>query len=547
MHSSMEYPELMQELEKLEQEDSGIGEPLSPAQNERICQMALNKLNGTFVAASATTDNHEQTKGAKNMETKKKTGRALRRTARVGLIAAALFCASAVTVYAVGPELIQMFSEKIGFFQDAPSQQEVDNPVDAPRGNYTETQQTLEAFNAPVGQSVTDNGVTVTLDNISMDVSSMDIFLTISGEEAIQAVKDMDDYDPLWSKFFGTGPNFYWAKINGKEIAQPDVEDWYLDEDGNLKLWRHYILTEMPEGEKITVELNETERALGKPGEWCFTVTLDGASVRAGGKVAESDTYLMPETVYTNIDGFGSTLTLNKDLGLKYLAFGPKGGVIETNVTEKKLTDASGNDTYAYEGLDAQMLYITDNTGKELYTSHSSANGGSALNLTAPDPSATSLTLTPMRYCFANEDGSTSETRTITTDELKNGGKVPTSQYGGYTVKDFAIQNGVISYKLVPYGWNPINIEILHPEDDGKISMVSEEATNLQDGGTATLLHSALLSSTVDPQTGVVSVRHDYYAASDEELASITQWKYEYFDVEMDTEHAITVELTDVK
>ena len=544
MKNSTEYPELMWELHQLVQKDLETGGSLSPDQNDRICQMALCKMGADPKTASV----QGNIQGAKNMESKRKQKGALRRTVRVGLIAAALFCASAMTVYAVGPDLIQMISEKIGFFQDAPSKEDVNDPLSAPRGDYGETKQALEGFNAPVGQSVTDNGVTVTLDNISMDVSSMDIFLTISGEEAMQAIEEIDDYGPLWNRFFGTGPNFYWAKINGKEIAQADVEDWYLDEEGNLKLWRHYLLTEMPEGEEITVELNETECALGKAGEWCFTVTLDGDSVRAGGKVGEPGTYFMPEAVYPNYDGFGSTLTLNKDLGLEYLAFGPKGGVIKTHVTEKKLTDAIGSDAYAYEGLDANMLYIVDNTGKELYSSRAAFISGEALNLTAPDPSATSLTLTPMRYRYANEDGSTSKTRTITTDELKNGAKVPTSQYGGYTVENFTIHNGVISYDLVPYGWNCGSYsEILRPQDDGKISMVAEEATNLQDGGTATLFHSALLSSTIDPQAGVTSVRHDYYAASDEELQSITEWKYEYFDVEMDTEHAITVALEDVK
>lgn len=534
MRNSMESPELLDALEKL---DEPAGDTLlSSEQNERICRMALKK-TGCQPAAEKTGREHV------SMDTRSHKRRTAGRTLRIGLIAAAILCASAATAFAAGPQLMEMLSQRIGFFTDAPSQQTVENPVEAPRGSYTQTQQKLEAFNASVGQSVTDNGVTVTLDTISMDVSSMDIFLTITGEEAIQKIKDIDDYGPLWNKFFGSGPNFYSAKINGREIAQPDVEDWYLAEDGSLKLWRHYILTALPEGDEIKVELNETSHALGCPGRWCFTVTLDGKSVRASGKTAKPDTYPMPAVTYENVDGFGSSFTLNKDLGLTYLAFGPKGGVIQTAVTEKKLTTKDGSEMYTYEGMDANMLYITDNTGKELYTSKFSGIGGDAANLTAPDPSATALTLTPVRYTFANEDGSTSETRTITTEELKNGAKVETSQYGGYIVKNFSIQKGVICYDLVPYGWNPQSQEVLRPQDDGLISMVSEEATDLQTGETATLLHSALLSSTIDPQTGIISVRHDYYAATDEELESITQWEYDYFQAEMDTEHAITVQL----
>ena len=131
---STEYPELLEELDRLERKTPPAGKPLSPAQNDRICRMALDRISGGVPALSAQTQTEEQRKGAKNMETKKKTGRTLRRTVRISLIAAALICASAATVYAVGPQLIEMLGENIGFFQEAPSQQEVDDPLDAPRG-----------------------------------------------------------------------------------------------------------------------------------------------------------------------------------------------------------------------------------------------------------------------------------------------------------------------------------------------------------------------------------------------------------------------------
>ena len=51
------------------------------------------------------------------------------------------------------------------------------------------------------------------------------------------------------------------------------------------------------------------------------------------------------------------------------------------------------------------MLYITDNTGKELYTCKATAISGSALNLTAPDENATSLTLTPVIQQFSEDGG----------------------------------------------------------------------------------------------------------------------------------------------
>ena len=545
MRNNMMYDEqLLQALSELPPSDEP--EQVPDVVNERICRLALRKIQSasdeTFVMSEQGFESEDYGKTGRNHTMNKhsqkgKLGSTINRTLRISLIAAAILCGSAVTVCAVGPQLVTMLGGKIGFFEEAPSQSEVSDPVEAPRTNFVETQKKLEAYNAAIGETVTDNGVSITLDNISMDVTSMDIFLTITGQEAIDEIMSWDDYGPLWNRFFGVGPDFYYATINGETIAQYDVEDWYLNDDGSLKLWRHYILTDVPEGDEIQVVL-EDNSALTRSGNWKFTVTLDGESVRAGAKVAQPADFPMPEVTRKGIDG--EDYTINKDLHLHYLAFGPVGGVIQTTVEEKHTTASDGSDVMLYEGMDASMLYITDNTGKELHTCKATSISGDALNLTAPAENATSITLTPV---VSNENGASRETRTVSLDELKKGIKIETSAIGGYTVENFVIKDGAISYDLVPYGWSGYYSEVLRPQYDGKITQVEEEVTNLQDGGTATFLKSGLLSSTVDPQTGVVSVRHDFYAATDEELETITEWKYDYTEFKLDTENAVTVQL----
>ena len=548
MRNNMEYDEqLLHALSELPPSDES--EQVPDVVNERICRLALQKIQSaedeTFVMSEQGFESEDYGKTGRNYTMNKhsqkgKLGSTINRTLRISLIAAAILCGSAVTVCAVGPQLVTMLGGKIGFFEEAPSQSEVSDPVEAPRTNFVETQKKLEAYNAAIGETVTDNGVSITLDNISMDVTSMDIFLTISGQEAIDEIMSWDDYGPLWNRFFGVGPDFYYATINGETIAQYDVEDWYLNEDGSLKLWRHYILTDVPEGDEIQVVL-EDNSALGRSGEWKFTVTLDGESVRAGAKVAQPADFPMPEV--TRKDIYGKDYTIDKDLHLHYLAFGPVGGVIQTTVEEKHTTASDGSDVMLYEGMDASMLYITDNTGKELHTCKATSISGDALNLTAPAENATSITLTPVIQQFSEDGGWLGEERTISLDELKKGAKIETSPIGGYTVENFVIKDGAISFDLVPYGWSGSYSEVIRPQYDGKITQLEEEVTNLQDGGTATILKSGLLSSTVDPQTGVVSVRHDFYAATDEELETITEWKYDYTEFKLDTENAVTVQL----
>ena len=524
--------ELLDALSRLELD---APPPLPEEQSRRICERAARQI---FQEQNGCQDTE---RGSKMENGTKKGRRTLGRAVRIGLIAAALCCGGTLTVCAVGPRIVSMLSGSIGFFSEAPSPSEVADPVEAPRTDFTETRRKLEAYNAPIGETVTASGVSVTLDNISMDVTSMDIFLTISGDEAIGEIMGEDDYGPLWDRFYGRGPNFYTPLVNGKEIAQYDAEDWYLNDDGSLKLWRHYILTDIPEGEEITIELKD-DTALGRSGAWDFTVTLDGESVRAGTRAAEPADYPLPSIDYGRIDGV--QITIDRNLHLQYLAFGPIGGVLRTEVKETHLTGPDGSDIVKTDGLDAGMLYITDDTGRELYTSKSSSIGGDAVNLTAPDENAASLTLTPVIQQFTEDGEWMGEDRTVTLDELKKGVKIETSPIGGYTVENFTIKDGTISYDLKPYGWNPARSgEVLRPQDNGKITEVEEEVTGLQDGETATFLKSGLLSSIVDPQTGIISFRHDYYAATDAELNTITEWKYIYTEMKLDTEHAVTVQL----
>ena len=94
-------------------------------------------------------------------------------------MAAALVCLCTVTVFAA-PALLKMFAGDIGFFAADPAA--TAGPLAAPRGNYEGAQPQLEAYNAAVGQSVENGGVTMTLDTIAMDVSGMDAFFTIEGK-----------------------------------------------------------------------------------------------------------------------------------------------------------------------------------------------------------------------------------------------------------------------------------------------------------------------------------------------------------------------------
>lgn len=503
-------------------------EALDPPQAD-MTQEERNRLENAVLARVA---------AAKRTAAPRPAVRAARRaTRRLAGAAAAVAAVSAfsLTAYAVGPALLQMLQGRVGFFAEVPAAGEVDNAADAPRGTYDDLQTSIEAYNAPVGQTVSCNGVSITLDNISMDAAGMDVFFTVTGERAVKGVLDPDDYQPEWSQLGAAEPRFWEVTVNGEAIAQKDTSDFYRVDDNTLKLWCHYLLAETPAGETVSVQLAETY-ALGVEGEWRFDVALDGASVRAGGKTVAPGTY----------ETGGEPLTLSR------LAFGPVGGVVGAEVT----LDENAYPDVVTHGLPANMLYIVDDTGRELAMTKEESTGFPAdgticFNLIAPDPAATALTVTPVLFTEPVEGQDRAEQRTVTTGELQDGAKIETSPIGGYTVQNFKREGSAITMDLVPYGWTGGRCLELMPDDEGLISMVASSAVQVggpEDGQTVTAYLSALCSSSFDPKTGVFTLRYDYYAATEEELAQIATWHYYYESgYSLDTAHAVTLPLEEIR
>lgn len=482
--------------------------PLGPEQNRKISSLALEKIKAQQkqepdVALLFPIQEKTETAAGKK--------RVMHRVIRTALVAAVI-CASTLTVFAVGNQLAQMLKGNIGFFQDAPSRQEVRDPACAPRVNYESGQQALEAFNAPIGQSVSCNGITVTLESISMDVSSMDVFYTISGAEAMkQLIKDRGTR-PLWGEFYETGSSFCYPRINGRRSARLGERDWYVDENGELKLWQHFSLSELPEGPVITVELTEYSRILETPGNWAFRVELDGASVRTGGQIVQPGKYPLPGEE-------------GSDLQLQYLAFGPKGGVLRL-----------GNEIVE-QALEKQFL-ITDDTGKELHVSQASGNARGNYNLTLPDEGAAKLIFTPIKIQKEWYGAAKTETHSVSLEELQNGVKIQSNDCGGYTVQNFTIRDSSVFFELVPFGWNFIY-------GDGT-SGGSGESSVLWPELDEDLPQERMHTFTVVPQTGVVSVRYDFYETSQQQLENGIKWNYEYTHTKQMPEKSFVLDLQNV-
>lgn len=505
----------MDALERLEREKPLEPQTTSAGQNDQICRMAMEKIRRNAAPKTDKTIRLPE----QNVRAQK---RIKQRPWRTGLIAAALFCVFAVSVCAAGAALLPMLEEKIGFFQQAPNQDQVQDAVQAPRGEH-EGQSMLESFNTPVGQTVTDNGITITLDNVSMDAAGIDLFFTVEGKEAMDELLAQNDYMPTWT-VLSNATHFHEGTLNGQTMAwSEDANDWYQEEDGSLKLLVHILLPQLPEGDELTLQV-KADSMLKRQGNWNFTVLLDGNSVRAGSKIGNAGVYSMPAT-----PAAGDIPEINRDLNVDYFAFGPRGGVMAVRTKCWDFPDNTDSPLYSwYDGSTPSQFMMVDDTGKTLFAGTEASYfkmdddiSYFAADLTLPDPAATAITLTPMKEI---ED----ECSTFTTEELKQGVKVPCGPESGFYIKNFKQQGSSFTWQEVPYGYNPRWHDLL-PENEERISRIEGR--------------SALVTGVRDPHTGVFNCRLDYYVASPEELESISEWRIIRPIYQPDHEHAFDIPL----
>lgn len=528
-------------------------QPLTEEEKARILARSLQKagLSGNEQDAKAA----GQPRGRAVVMPRRR--RASRRAVRI-LAAAAAVCALSVTAAAVGPLLLKMARGEVAFFGKAKSQEEVSSAADAPRGSYEASAQIIEAYNAPVGQSAQVTGwaadgselpMTMTLDTVSMDCAVVNLFMTYRAEDLVERLTDAEDYSPEWAQMEFSLP-FLWVRVNGEECDSLMSDSYRVDGD-TISVWMQYAQPCTPAGEEVLLEVLNTDGMNGLSDGMRLSVTLDGDSVRAGGRQIEPGSYDLHQEVFNDAEMAAYGIPEEENTALetvvKNLAFGPAGGVMVLDGSYRNLDTEQG--TFSLPTTFCNVA-VSDDAGNWLIQSRSrvyGSSGGLSVALTAPDAAAKSLTLTPYIHPGSYEnDGS--EKRTVTVEEMKQGVEIHTSDIGGFTVQNYRVEGSSITYEMVPFGAYSGNAEMI-ADDEGMIDMVESQVSDLDDPSvTYTAYHSALVSETLDPATGVIRCRIDYYAATEEQLQQISSFHYYYEGGwQLDTENALTLPLTAVE
>ncbi len=188
----------------------------------------------------------------------------MRRIPKKILLVAAGFIVFASMSVAASPFVGEMTSGVIGYFN-------------APRDfKYISKQAVYEQYNSQMGVSVSDQGIKVTVDNLAVDDSYINVFYTVESEKPIRLLGDEETIEQ-W-RINWTAPHF-WFKEDGRYIeppAQNEIDAYLEDPYTLIGMQRFAVVGTL--GDTVNLEIYADE-IFGKEGRWHIPLSVDKSSV----------------------------------------------------------------------------------------------------------------------------------------------------------------------------------------------------------------------------------------------------------------------------
>lgn len=488
---------------------------------------------------------------------------------RMALVAVAIVVLTGTGVFAAN-EILKLSRNEISYFSPASSTVSQDTVHDTTEPVFHQGLNVdLESFNTPVGTTVTDSGISMTLDTVAMDDNFVDLFFTVDYGKAIDFETIFPDrypgnggVMPEYSELIHSFAPSMWLSINDSRPSNEDAiwsvsSDAYFADDQTIKLSQRYILSEdypdeimLYAGMHYMVDADGNDIAnYGTEGvdqnKFQFSVAVDKSEASEYTKDVEPGVYtfklnrgITQGVNYDNRDIDKGYHEIDEKLDIRKLRSTPFGATLTLGFEYPQPGEEGYEDfmdQYAIDvyGVQFSDLYMEDNEGNVLDIYHEPGNGfamyadGGTEEILNLSPTAESITVMPLIYDY--ESGS-SEARTY---QLKDiiGQKVETSSLGGFIVKNYTVSGGTAEFTLEPYGKAQtygVMTEFLL--DDDNITLA---------GG-----RSGLIREQYDRETGLFTYAVDYYAATEEELKAIETVRVHYDGgVSVDRSQAVTLEL----
>ena len=400
--------------------------------------------------------------------------RRARRAGRTLLIAAALGCCLSLSALAASGELGRMTQNLIGFFhgESAESQSTTYQPMAA----------LLEAHSLQVGQEQSQNGLTVRVDEISVDHNFINVFSTFTSETPFAMDENLPDR--LSS---GLSSQFSFM-VDGQEVTDTvyssDLTQGYLVDEHTYKSAQRFVASQ-PLPDTFTLELrspryyDEEGEHLGKfmgvTGQWDFTIPVD---------ISDLGRKEIPAQTLT----FGSG-----KLELSQFSASALGTVARFEQPQAEQGPMPENAGPAEGYLWADQIILRDDQGS--YLQPVPLQGYSSVGTYASEYVGLSKEASAITFLPYTLEG-TSRTETA---PLEEGSKLATNSLSGYTIRSVSNTRNGLTLTLEPYGPLP------------RLGSHALELWPCDSQGNRSELPRCLMESTVDRTTGLVSYTLSYY------------------------------------
>ena len=377
-----------------------------------------------------------------------------------------------------------------------------------------------KALSADVGQTFSNDGVQIVLDSVSCDRNVANLYVTLTKEGGFDlegASAYQESQEATWPRLQSLMPFMSYTiqdETGATATGIVNSLDAYLEGDAIKGLLRITPEKLMGEEALVTLEVVSFEEGIDKV---AFVFGLDMRDITAPRELAPQDV------------AFQTPLG-ERILGIERFTASELGTVMVTSNDRQPAGAAASDPNYEpppSTALDPYHIMITDDLGNTLVPVCPGDGAGTdpfasyVTEYARLSPEATSLIFTPM---LLSSDTLAQDVEHVV-DVSQPGAKVETSEFGGYDVVGWEVADRTVTITLSPYGWEPSNGQF-DLEAKGQAPLWEEPRVDPETGEQRGGLHSGLIVTKCDYETGDTMSMTFYYGATDAELEQMRLYRY---------------------
>lgn len=422
--------------------------------------------------------------------------RGVRRIPKKILLVAAGFIVFASMSVVASPLVGEMTSGVIDYFN-------------VPRDfKYISKQAVYEQYNSQMGVSASDQGIKVTVDNLAVDDSYINVFYTVESEKPIRLLGDEETIEQ-W-RINWTAPHF-WFKEDGRYIeppAQNEIDAYLEDPYTLIGMQRFAVVGTL--GDTVNLEIYADE-IFGKEGRWHIPLSVDKSSVAVESLTV---TPKLKAKVSTGWNG-----EYKHDITVEKVSISPFGNQIV-------LSERAENTFSQFALRDEQGRYLTV-IPTATYGGNFFIKVTNNFEFIGGRTDMKELTLIPI--VTGDEDDGLPAPQLMSAEIGSYPIFMPESELGGYVMEDLELT----SEKAVATFRQEGAVGISYPD----LRLLGEDGDNLS--------FTAFHDDSYDRETGKITITLTFKDASEEDIAKVKKVGYYARPMKLNEHEAVRIKLAE--